>query len=327
MRRRRSRPWPCGGGTSRDLRGQPPHGLQLQPAGLDLASSPAPDAARRGASRPAATPRSRSRPAPTVRAPGVDYFGNPTTFVTIQQNHRRAGAARAEQHRGRRSAGPDAAATPPWEAVRDLARHDRSAEALAGARVHLRLALRAARLRAAGLRRRARSRRAARCSRPRASSPTASSRTSPTSRADDARHRGAPSVRHAARRLPGLRPYPDRLPARAGPAGALRQRLPADPPARGQGAPGRRRRLARLAVGLDPRPRLGRPRPDQRRDPGPRAHHRSAGAATMATSARSAASCSAAASTRWPWRWTCSPPAEPDQRVAPGMGLRSTGSA
>ena len=27
-------------------------------------------------------------PPPSVRAPGVDYFGNPTTFVTIQQSHR-----------------------------------------------------------------------------------------------------------------------------------------------------------------------------------------------------------------------------------------------
>ena len=40
--------------------------------------------------------------------------------------------------------------------------------------------------------------------------------------------------RHAAWRLPGLRPYPDRLPARAGPAGALRQRLPADRPPEGK---------------------------------------------------------------------------------------------
>src|SRR3954470_16744542 len=38
----------------------------------------------------------------------------------------------------------------------------------------------------------------------------------------------------------------------------------------------------------------------------------------MAMSARSAASCSAAGSTRWPWRWTFSPP-KPDQRVAPDL--------
>ena len=67
-----------------DLRGQPPHRLPLQPAGLDLASPAAPDARDGGqACRDTAV---EITPAPTVR-PGIDYFGNPTTFVTIQQNH------------------------------------------------------------------------------------------------------------------------------------------------------------------------------------------------------------------------------------------------
>ena len=71
-------------------------------AGLDLASPAASDAARRGfqTCRDTAV---EITPPPTVRAPGVDYFGNPTTFVTIQQTHRRAGAACAQQHRGRRA--------------------------------------------------------------------------------------------------------------------------------------------------------------------------------------------------------------------------------
>ena len=70
-------------------------------------------------------------PSPTVRAPGVDYFGNPTTFVTIQQNHLELVLHALSRIEVAERAVPDAAATPPWEAARDLARHDRSAAALA----------------------------------------------------------------------------------------------------------------------------------------------------------------------------------------------------
>ena len=61
--------------------------------------------------------------------------------------------------------------------------------------------------------------------------------------AGDAGARGSP------RRLPGLRAPADRLPADAGLAGALRQRLSADRPAARPAAAGRRRCVARLAVG------------------------------------------------------------------------------
>ena len=60
------------------------------------------------------------------------------------------------------------------------------------------------------------------------------------------RHAGREVLEAAPRRVPGLRPPADRLPALAGPGRPLRQRLPADPPAARPPAPGRRRRLARL---------------------------------------------------------------------------------
>ena len=72
-------------------------------------------------------------------------------------------------------------------------------------------------------------------------------------------------ARRARGRLPGLRPPDDRLPALAGLAGALRQRLPARPTP----PPGRARLVgadashAWVSV-LVPGARLGRPRPDQR---------------------------------------------------------------
>ena len=69
-------------------------------------------------------------PAPTVRAPGADYFGNPTTFVTIQQNHLELVLHALSSIEIADRPVPDPADTPPWEAVRDLVLHDRSSEAL-----------------------------------------------------------------------------------------------------------------------------------------------------------------------------------------------------
>ena len=216
MPRRRSPPWPCGGGTSRDLRGQPPHRLPLQPAGLDLASSAAPDAARRPHSRPAATPRSRSPRRRRVRARGIDYFGNPTTFLTIQQSHIELVLHALSSIEVADRPVPEPADTPAWEAVASRAARDRSPEALRGAGVHLRLALRADRLRAARLCRRARSR----PGRPmleaaRDLTHRIYKRLHLRARRHHARHRRDARFRHAARRLPGFRPRRDRLPARA----------------------------------------------------------------------------------------------------------------
>ena len=97
-------------------------------------------------------------PAPTVRAPGIDYFGNPTTFVTIQQNHVELVLHALSSIEVADRPIPNAAATPAWEAVREQALQRPLAGGAGGARVHLRLALRAPGRRAAGLRRRARSR-------------------------------------------------------------------------------------------------------------------------------------------------------------------------
>ena len=69
-------------------------------------------------------------PAPTVRAPGIDYFGNPTTFVTIQQNHVELVLNALSSIEVADRAIPNAAATPAWEAVRGQALNDRSPEAL-----------------------------------------------------------------------------------------------------------------------------------------------------------------------------------------------------
>ena len=78
-------------------------------------------------------------------APGVDYFGNPTTFVTIQQRHRRTGAARVE-HASRSPNGQ--CRTPrrrrPGKRCAIWRVTDRSADGTGSAGILLRLALRAA---------------------------------------------------------------------------------------------------------------------------------------------------------------------------------------
>ena len=112
---------------------------------------------------------------------------------------------------------------------------------------------------------------------------------------DDVGRRGA---RAAPRRLPGLRPRDDRLPAQPRPAGALRLRLPADAAAAGPAAPARRRRVARLGRRLFAAPRLGRVRSDQRHARRPPLHHARDRRATSPTSCRCAASSSAGAARR-----------------------------
>ena len=267
------------GGTSRDLRGQPPHRLPLQPAGLDLAPPPAPDAARRR-HQPAATRRSRSPRRPRSARRDIDYFGNPTTFVTIQQNHIELVLhALSTSRSSDRPVAATRPTTPPWESGA------RSSPATA----------------------RPRPREALEFTFASPYVPLAPS-CAPTPRASFAPGR---PILEAARELTA--PHPPRLhatsPAPPSVATAGRPRcspmrrgvcqdfahiqiaclralgLPAryvsgyllTRPRRGQGAAGRRRRLARLAVGLGAGPRLGRPRSDQRRDPRPRAHHRRLG--------------------------------------------------
>lgn len=69
-------------------------------------------------------------PAPTVRAPSVDYFGNPTTFVTVQQNHLELVLHALSIIEVKDRPIPQPAATPAWEAVREQALGDRLPEAL-----------------------------------------------------------------------------------------------------------------------------------------------------------------------------------------------------
>jgi transglutaminase-like putative cysteine protease len=69
-------------------------------------------------------------PAPSVRAPGVDYFGNPTTFVTVQQNHVELVLHALSSIEVADRPVPEAAATPPWESVRETALRERTADAL-----------------------------------------------------------------------------------------------------------------------------------------------------------------------------------------------------
>jgi transglutaminase-like putative cysteine protease len=69
-------------------------------------------------------------PAPTVRTADLDYFGNPTTFVTIQQPHTELVLRALSVIEVRERAVPEPRSTPAWESARDRAAQDRSPEAL-----------------------------------------------------------------------------------------------------------------------------------------------------------------------------------------------------
>ena len=92
-------------------------------------------------------------PAPTVRAPGIDYFGNPTTFVTIQQNHVELVLHALSSIEVERPADPERGRHAGLGGGARAGSQRPLAGGPGGARVHLRLALRAAGRRAARLRR------------------------------------------------------------------------------------------------------------------------------------------------------------------------------
>ena len=189
-----------------------------------------------------------------MRFDGVDCFGNPMSSSTIEDAAQGAGAARAQHDRGERRR--------PADPRRDRRRGNRLRRRAWRQRRQpdstccssLRLALRAARWRSPTTRA-PRSRRAGRCWRrdgPDAAHLSPISRSTP---APPTSRRRSPQVLAAApRRLPGLRPPRDRLPARARPAGALRQRLSADAPAAGPG------RSCAAPTPRTPGSRSGRPR-------------------------------------------------------------------
>ena len=69
-------------------------------------------------------------PAPSVRTPSTDYFGNPTTFLTVQQSHMELVLHALSSIDVADRPVTEPAETPAWESVRDTVRGDRSSEAL-----------------------------------------------------------------------------------------------------------------------------------------------------------------------------------------------------
>ena len=115
---------------------------------------------------------------------------------------------------------------------------------------------------------------------------------------DDRDDVGRRSARAEERRLPGLRPRDDRLPAQPRPGGALRLGLPADRPAAGPAAPARRRCLPRLGRSVFARATAGSSSTRPTTISPIAATSRSPAAPTSPTSFRCAASSSAAEARR-----------------------------
>jgi transglutaminase-like putative cysteine protease len=66
------------------------------------------------------------QPSPAVCSEGVDYFGNPTTYVTVQEPHRELKLEARWEAQVLPSAVFDPGASPPWEEIREGLRVDRS---------------------------------------------------------------------------------------------------------------------------------------------------------------------------------------------------------
>ena len=131
------------------------------------------DLPQRGAPRPARPRRRRRRAArscsssrrPRRSPPSVDYFGNPVTFLTVQEPHQRAHDHGHERRRGRSADAPRSAANARvGDGPRPRARRAAAGD-VRGLRVRLRLAARALDDGGRRLRAHRRSRRAARSSR------------------------------------------------------------------------------------------------------------------------------------------------------------------
>jgi transglutaminase-like putative cysteine protease len=67
-------------------------------------------------------------PFPAVTSVWVDYFGNPATFFAIQEPHEELVVTAYHVARVTPYVPPDAEASPPWEAVRDALRSERTPE-------------------------------------------------------------------------------------------------------------------------------------------------------------------------------------------------------
>jgi transglutaminase-like putative cysteine protease len=84
---------------------------------------------------PRACPRQTTRqsqllidPPPAVTAERLDFFGNPMTFFTIQEPHRRLTVTAMHQTEVLPSVTLDPLQTPPWEVVRERLENDRTPE-------------------------------------------------------------------------------------------------------------------------------------------------------------------------------------------------------
>ena len=64
-------------------------------------------------------------PQPAVIEDRTDYFGNPTTYFTVQEPHRSLTVTATHRIAVRTSDSPPAAETPPWEELRDRLPNDR----------------------------------------------------------------------------------------------------------------------------------------------------------------------------------------------------------
>src|SRR4051812_19018827 len=63
-------------------------------------------------------------PAPSVRQEDTDYFGNPISFLTVQQSHSELSLHALSVIDVKPVASPDPAATPPWDDVAAVLEED-----------------------------------------------------------------------------------------------------------------------------------------------------------------------------------------------------------
>jgi transglutaminase-like putative cysteine protease len=69
-------------------------------------------------------------PSPTITNDLIDYFGNPATFFTVQEPHKKLTVQAVGFAEVLPYTAPDPASTPAWETVRDFLETDRTAESL-----------------------------------------------------------------------------------------------------------------------------------------------------------------------------------------------------
>ena len=189
-------------------------------------------------------------PAPTIRTERDDVYGNRVVMFDIEQEHKELILHARSTIGVTAPRAVDLAASMPWEAVVAAIADPQARHRSGGRALCLRVQAHALdgrdRRLCAGLLSRGTPGAAGRLGSHRAHLRRLHVRCD-GDRHLDAGHAGAAA---APRRVPGLLAPGARLPARHAPAGPLRQRLHPDAPAAGRAAPRRRRRLARLDLGV-----------------------------------------------------------------------------